>query len=206
MLRKINSLSTPGTIVLGTIIPLYDEKVPEFWLLCNGQSCIGTEFHKKTGYENVPDLTGRFIRCTGGNSESIGLAQEDCIRNITGSFVTELGDGRNISGAFYKDGLIANNGAQSTDTKDDILRFDASRVVPTGPENRPINMAFPMIIYVGKTIETIADAISLKKKFKAFNQIIKNIINNIRNLYYSPLSLIYYLKKGVFKPCLEHQK
>ena len=205
MLRKINSLSTPGTIVLGTIIPLYDEKVPEFWLLCNGQSCIGTEFHKKTGYENVPDLTGRFIRCIGGNSESMGLAQEDCIRNITGSFSMPSGSWNNKSVGYYGSGsgvflettrfksgsaISMQGNVSGTQQYNYGYDFDTSAVVPTGPENRPINMAFPMIIYVGKTIETIADTISLKKKFKAFNQIIKNIINNIRNLYYSPLSLI----------------
>ena len=42
---------------------------------------------------------------------------------------------------------------------------------------------------VGKTTYGLV-VYGLKKKFKAFNQIIKNIINNIRNLYYSPLSLI----------------
>lgn len=193
MLRKINNLSTHGTIVLGTIIPLYDEKVPEFWLLCNGQSCVGTEFYKKTGYETVPDLTGRFIRCIGGNSAPIGLAQEDCIRNITGSFQTELGNRNNITGAFYISDFGPNNGAGMAGTNDEVLTFDASRVVPTGPENRPINMAFPMIIYVGKMIETIVDAISLKKNFKTFHQnmvkLYNNIINNIRNLYNSPLSL-----------------
>lgn len=80
-------------------------------------------------------------------------AQGNAIRNITGEIfnlayqdlvVTENGDG-----AFYRDLEVINTvfapSNYITKSKGDSIKFDASRVVPTAPENRPRNVAFQYI-------------------------------------------------------------
>lgn len=75
------------------------------------------------------------------NNVNVGMWQEDVIRNITGA-ITE-GLYRNpadsvFSGAFVR---IPQSNAGATDSGTAVrggLSFDASRVVPTGDENRPV--------------------------------------------------------------------
>jgi len=86
---------------------------------------------------------GIFFRTPGGNALAFGGGiQEDRIRNITGD-VSNAPNNRKIvstaSGAFAvsggSKGWNDNNSSYGPDTFD----FDASRVVPTGPENNPRN-------------------------------------------------------------------
>ena len=145
--QRVNS-----AMPLGTIVPYYGTDEPSGWKICDGRSCAGTDLAKKLGISVVPDLRGRFIRMIGGNAAGMAVAQEDCIRNITGRdiAVTEWSSDKNqVRGAF----TAVNVGNQSaTGGQYNQARFssdfDASRVVPTGPENRPINMAFNYIIKV----------------------------------------------------------
>ena len=140
--QRVNS-----AMPLGTIVPYYGTDEPSGWKICDGRSCAGTDLAKKLGISVVPDLRGRFIRMIGGNAAGMGVAQEDCIRNITG--VTGM---RNIdlslSGAFYESSTGGKSPVYNSVTSGRNIQFNASRVVPTGPENRPINMAFNYIIKV----------------------------------------------------------
>lgn len=46
------------------------------WLLCNGQSCVGSSYQTLTGNANVPDLQGIFIRGKNG-ARSTGTGNPD---------------------------------------------------------------------------------------------------------------------------------
>ena len=97
----------------------------------------------------VPDLRGLFLRGRGGNSAALGVQQSDAIRNIVGSSPTMTGGGRydQTSGAisahvWYYQSANTLGGPGMTYG----LNFDASRVVPTAEENRPVNMATRFLI------------------------------------------------------------
>ena len=111
-------------------------------------------------YINVPsafasDGRGFFERAVNGTTRQVGSVQDDAIRNITGNFdnvLTSISD--STTGAFYR---------RSTHNKYNISKigdgnggelvsgdnFDASRVVPTANENRPLNMGMTPVIYLG---------------------------------------------------------
>ena len=139
-----------SSMPLGTIVPYYGTDEPSGWKICDGRSCAGSELAKKLGISNVPDLRGRFIRMIGGNAADMGVAQEDCIRNITGTIPTDSVGRYKISGAFVYSGQ--GGGASGNSSNNDYTTFDASRVVPTGPENRPVNTAFNYIIKIGTNV------------------------------------------------------
>lgn len=149
----------PGTIKMwGT------SNAPVGWLELNGQA-----FDKSknptlaTLYPSgvVPDIRGQFVRAwdhgAGVDSESsrgILSTQGDAIRNLTGNiygtahFVSSGGNGvfletRRVN---WTDISAAPEGKGSA-TFD--TNFDASRQVPTAPENRPKNIALMYIIKKG---------------------------------------------------------
>lgn len=171
MLR--NLLSNAG-LILGTIFPYYKEDEPTNFLICNGQSCVGYEI-EDIGINKVPDLRGKFTRMIGGNSLGIGIEQGDCIRNIQGMIPIEYTSEQigYISGAFYAGSSIHERSQSITNASDHFHEtiLDASKVVPTGPENRPINMAFNYIIYVGR------------KKTHELISFIKSLFNNEVMIY-----------------------
>jgi hypothetical protein len=91
---------------------------------------------------NTPDYRGIFLRGLGGNSASLGELQGDAIRNITGNFNATDNNSWNINanGVFYGQTIGAGDrGDEAGEYKK--YYFDASRVVPTANENRPINKA-----------------------------------------------------------------
>ena len=130
--------------------------IPDGWFICNGSTFNTTlypKLYKALNSSNaIPDMTtdSRFIRC----STIAGIAQGDAIRNITGRH-PGVGQRRGVQfgvyGAFRRYNTnnepsegerVGNDGAR----RDDIFEFDASRVVPTADENRPINIsAIPII-------------------------------------------------------------
>ena len=98
---------------------------------------------------SVPDLRGLFLRGHGGNSAALGVQQSDAIRNIVGSSPTMTGGGRydQTSGAisahvWYYQSANTLGGPGMTYG----LNFDASRVVPTAEENRPVNTAVRFLV------------------------------------------------------------
>lgn len=158
-------------VPIGAIIPYAGSTAPFGTLICNGAAisrsaypelfeAIGTTWGAGDGSTtfNIPDLRGYFLRGVGGNSAALSVAQGDAIRNITGSFAEILyqhGAG-GISGpsclqCFYtNDNAASNKQGTSYETllsdSGDFIGFDASRVVPTADENRPINKAVNYII------------------------------------------------------------
>ncbi|WP_354831144.1 tail fiber protein [Akkermansia muciniphila] len=141
---------------------------PNGWLECNGATlqisqyqqlfaAIGTTY----GGDGVttftlPDLTrdnGLFIRGTSPN-RTIGSTQGDTIRNISGQIPTTpvtSGGTTPGTGAFKQTTAIAEDWCGMASYKSHRITniiFDASEVVPTAEENRPVNIAFmPVIKY-----------------------------------------------------------
>lgn len=102
---------------------------------------------------------GKFMRSIGGNAAAIGTAQQDAIRNITGEINTSAEDLNYNNAAYYNNGnydakgvfekIIRANTRRSQITQTGTSQawsFDASRVVPTANENRPLNMAVVVLI------------------------------------------------------------
>ncbi|MDR0873480.1 MAG: phage tail protein [Prevotellaceae bacterium] len=119
---------------------------------------------------NIPDLRGVFLRGvdgttgkdidkvsraaikTGGNSgNNVGSYQADAIRNITGAFGTSHTYTPSIDvydGAFTSRGVAGTHDPTggSSNNKANGAKFDASRVVPVGSDNRPKNVYVNYII------------------------------------------------------------
>lgn len=96
----------------------------------------------------TPALSGQFFRNWGpGQSQNAGAWGRDEIRNITGTVDTGTGIFK-ATGAFA---VVTSDGEMTTagDHKSDF-KFDASRVVPTGPENVPPHVWQPLVIYLGR--------------------------------------------------------
>ena len=152
----------PGTIKMwGTAT------APQGWLELNGQAFDKTQnpiLGALYPSGRVPDLRGQFVRAwdhgAGVDSESnraILSSQSDAIRNITGSLFFGLDGDISISslpsnlqsGATYYDTSVVNRDFGNNLTLNNHTeanrwisqKLDASRQVPTAPENRPKNIA-----------------------------------------------------------------
>lgn len=105
-------------------------------------------------YINVPsafaqDGRGYFERPANGTTRQVGSVEHDTIRNIWARYGNFIVSALDASGAFK----INANAAPAYDGNahgwhTDIL-FDASRVVPTANENRPLNIGMTPAIYLG---------------------------------------------------------
>ena len=149
---------------IGQIIEFPSNLIPSNTLLCDGSeisretyselfNVIGTIYGEGDGSTtfNIPDYRGAFLRCIGGNADSIGVLQGDAIRNITGLFRSRAVNERDqllwrASACFVQ--TLSSETARNIGYVDNNLSaamyemsFDASRVVPTADENRPINYA-----------------------------------------------------------------
>ena len=110
------------------------------YLECNGQAVDSTKYPKLYALmHNTPDYRGMFLRGLGGNSADLGILQGDAIRNIIGEVYGSVEEGSPAYGAF-KIIEISTSGADAGKNSWGFS-FDASRVVPTAEENRPINKA-----------------------------------------------------------------
>ena len=83
-----------------------------------------------------------FLRCTGGNADVLGVLQEDAIRNITGT----VGNGfygeylyMTCSGAFTVGHGNSKYTGDAWTQAGMAIGINASLVVPTADENRPLN-------------------------------------------------------------------
>ena len=102
---------------------------------------------------NLPKFNdGKFIRATGGNAASLGISQDDAIRDIVGELintndrVTGTGAFRRIRDGDPKGGLGGGPNGR-------IVEFKASNVVPTANENRPYNMSVIILIKAKNVFE-----------------------------------------------------
>lgn len=146
-------------VPVGTVITWASANNPNengTWLECNGQSCTAyPELVKVLGSNTVPDYRGVFLRGLGSvtsthygtvqhQSNGLGELQGDAIRNIYGMVSGMDVYNDTWSGAFYDPGTRDGKGLpgsyQPRKFCDDFA-FDASCVVPTSNEDRPINRA-----------------------------------------------------------------
>lgn len=142
---------------VGFVLPYYGETAPPGTLACDGSeisraaydelfAVLGTKAGAGDGVStfNLPDLRGDFIRGLGGdNAGELGVEQGDAIKNITGtlSCVSDGSGSGSASGAFYAQAIIENRYTQGQNGFNMNWMFDASRVVSTAAENRPVNVA-----------------------------------------------------------------
>ncbi|MEH0875615.1 phage tail protein [Pectobacterium cacticida] len=161
--RTINGVAFDGTANItlpwdfpaGAPIPYPLSTPPTGWIKCNGQPFNKATYPKlASAYPSgvLPDLRGEFIRgWDDGRGADAGrklLSQQgDAIRNITGEF--QVVDLQNYlpSGAFlHSTRTGAGLSGDFVGVYHSNVKFDASRVVPTAPENRPRNIAFNYIV------------------------------------------------------------
>ncbi|MBZ7989711.1 tail fiber protein, partial [Campylobacter sp. RM12635] len=149
---------------VGMIFMYAGATIPSNYMLCDGRellktaypqlfSAIGTiygESADKLKFK-IPDLRGRFVRCVGGNAAALGVSQGDAIRNITASIFASYPIFTKGVGAFVKTngkGDDLAQGGSRVGNGNSYVDFNASRVVPTANENRPINMSMNFIIQI----------------------------------------------------------
>lgn len=145
-------------VPIGTIIAMSSDYIPTGYLLCNGSAVnrqtysllfakIGTTYGEGDGTNtfNLPDLRGKFVRGLGGNSGLLGKTQGDAIRNITGEVDICHGD-YNVTNGVFRDNGRKSRGGGGNEWYSHSVIFDASTVVPTANENRPLNMAMNYLI------------------------------------------------------------
>lgn len=101
----------------------------------------------------APDGRGYFERPVDGTTRQVGSVQNDAIRNIYGSFYpvseTFASEGQ-ATGVFKKTQCFSTHTPSAIDGgPGDGIVFDASLVVPTSNENRPLNIGLTPAIYLG---------------------------------------------------------
>ena len=149
---RLYKLPPESLIPVGMIIAWASTSNPDdgTWLECNGQSCAAyPKLVAVLGRSTVPDYRGVFLRGYGSRTSShygtvthqsgaLGELQGDAIRNITGSMATSMSyaDGKLFQMSYVIRTFDRDGGGPVNATS-----FDASRVIPTANENRPINMA-----------------------------------------------------------------
>ncbi|HFI9168094.1 TPA: phage tail protein [Escherichia coli] len=152
-------LGEGSALPVGVPVPWPSATPPTGWLKCNGAPFSAEEYPelaKVYPTNELPDLRGEFIR---GWDDGRGIdagreilsAQGDAIRNIVGhiSCVRRgVRDSDRNDGAFRYDSNWSTNirGDGAQDDWGSVVSFDASRVVPTAPENRPRSIAFNFIV------------------------------------------------------------
>ena len=152
-------LGEGSALPVGVPVPWSSATPPTGWLKCNGAPFSAEEYPelaKVYPTNELPDLRGEFIR---GWDDGRGIdagreilsAQGDAIRNIVGhvSFVRRGTTGSDrADGAFSYDSNWSSRivGQAAEDDWGSVASFDASRVVPTAPENRPRSIAFNFIV------------------------------------------------------------
>ena len=151
-----------GGVPIGTIIIWGYAKNPSedygVWLDCDGRNVSNyPNLVAAIGSTTIPDYRGLFLRCQGSQtvagtvhtSPAVGSKQGDAIRNITGNFTAlhQIQADIRATGAFtYKDQNIGEGGDRNSTKETPLYTFDASRVVPTADENRPVNATVRFLI------------------------------------------------------------
>lgn len=153
---------------IGDIIAFYGSTAPEGTLVCNGAAISRTTYSELFGVIgttagagdgsttfNLPDLRGLFLRgLNGANAAALGVEQGDTIRNITAGAIFRVQSTDTTTGDIYNaaSGALIQQATDTNGTLDTLMSrsslrasqklvFDASAVVPTADENRPVNTA-----------------------------------------------------------------
>lgn len=156
-----------GGVPIGTIIIWGYAKNPSedygVWLDCDGRNVSNyPNLVAAIGSTTIPDYRGLFLRGQGSQtvdgtvhtSPAVGTKQGDAIRNIYGEFLGDDSMVGNVDadlnplrGVFYKARDV--NGYDMDSNREHtggMIAFDASRVVPTADENRPVNATVRFLI------------------------------------------------------------
>ncbi|MDR2076403.1 MAG: phage tail protein [Desulfovibrio sp.] len=158
-----------GGVPVGTVVAWPSSSHPkdaENWLECNGQAITQgayPELYAVVG-PNVPDYRGMFLRGYGSqahtkdngstvgvtmtthSSGALGTVQGDAIRNISGVFRRSW-EHSATDGVFYGvEDSPGGDGEYRQGQGVGMVYFDASRMVPTATENRPVNKAVRYLI------------------------------------------------------------
>lgn len=144
-----------------------NSNIPNGFLRCDGSALdkntyaalfavIGYTYGRSGDKFLLPNFSdGKFMRSIGGNAAALGTAQGDAIRNIKGStgygYGSAFREARGATGAFtgINEDTIGHQwhfSAHAPNNYQDVVSFDASKVVPTANENRPYNMAVVVLI------------------------------------------------------------
>ena len=153
-------------IFIGVPIPYPLSTVPIGCLAMNGQRFDTRRYPKlaqKYPSGQLPDMRGEFIRGwdNGRGVDTVRAllsGQSDAIRNITGAHgISQYTDNDYLRGAFNSNttgeyggnatrrNIEWNERVSLSELHNEIVSFDASRVVPTANENRPRNIAYHYI-------------------------------------------------------------
>ena len=121
--------ASAGGAPSGMYAPFRGPTCPSGWVAADGSN-------------GTVDLRGQFVRAWSNGSavdagRVLGSAQGDAIRNITGDIGPIDGTYTGVFVADYGIGW----GATLNSHGDPAVKFDASRVVPTANEDRPVNVA-----------------------------------------------------------------
>lgn len=124
------------------LVGLIGAKLPNYQgMFLRGQ---GSQAHSKNNGSTIGKTK------TTHTSGALGVVQGDAIRNITGGFYeaywNESSANFSYTGAF--DGEYANSQSDASGNNVAVFntKLDASRVIPTAIENRPVNVAVNYII------------------------------------------------------------
>ena len=104
----------------------------------------------------TPALSGQFFRnWAQGQSKEAGSWGHDEIRNISGSISEAYGRKESVDMGALASEFPGNRSAyeSSAGAGYGLISFDASRVVPTGPENVPPHVWQPAILYLGRVAQ-----------------------------------------------------
>ena len=137
-----------------------NSNIPSGFLRCDGSALdktayaalfavIGYTYGRSGDKFLLPNFSdGKFMRGAGGNAAALGTTQGDAIRNITGSISGNglIGGHNDVSGALGFNAKTGNGAVVQSNYSNDTITFDASKVVPTANENRPLNMAVVVLI------------------------------------------------------------
>jgi hypothetical protein len=163
-LAAVVATLTAIIIPVGSVFHLATSTVPAGFLKANNQEVSRTTYaalwdalgQPNTGNGattfNVPDLRGEFVRGWDDgrgvdSGRAIRSSQGDAIRDIQGTFAMEpRGLAPHLTGAFEFGPFVSAETSAPGGQTDRIVRFKASRVVPTALENRPRNVALMAVI------------------------------------------------------------
>lgn len=137
-----------------------NSNTPDGFLRCDGSALdktayaalfavIGYTYGRSGDKFLLPNFSdGKFMRSIGGNAAALGTTQGDAIRNITGNISGNglIGGHNDVSGALGFYTKFGNGPVVQSNYSNDTITFNASKVVPTANENRPLNMAVVVLI------------------------------------------------------------